>query len=129
MTAPLDLYLERGDITPAAFAAGDRFRRCWQDTGFAESVIKTGDGEGRIPLDLRPATELQSRSRDELKEMINNLGRHVARVLGSLLILEMDAEAVGNDQFDYAKSAEVAGMTMIRMALASLAHWYGIDQT
>ena len=73
-----------------------------------------------------PATERQAHARAAVRAALAGVGKLAAGVLVDLLIHELGAADIGHRAGRKGKYAEVAGMERIQMALAALAHCYGM---
>ncbi len=128
--APLDRYLKRGRIDRGAWEAGDRLRRQWHVSGLERNMTTGYDGvriDGGDPAWQMPATERQAHARAAVRDALAGVGKVAAGVLVNLLIYEHDARDIGHLAGRRGKYADVAGMERIQMALAALAHGYGIS--
>ncbi len=126
---PLDRYLKRGRIERGAWEAGDRFRRQWHVSGLERNMVSGYDGiriDGADPAWQIPVTERQAQARQAVRAALAGVGKLAGSVLIGHLVLEHTARDIGHLAGRRGKYAEVAGMERIRMALAILAHTYGI---
>ena len=128
--SPLDRYLKRGRIERGAWEAGERLRRQWRASGLERNMTTNYEGvriDGGDPAWQMPASERQAHARQAVRAALRNVGKLAAGVLVDLIVHELTARDIGHRAGRRGKYAEVAGMERIQMALAALAHCYGIS--
>lgn len=126
---PLDRYRQRGGIDERQWRAGDRLRADHFLAGLQPRVVQSyslgasGGGEAAWQI---PASERQAVARARLRHALAAVGPRLASILLAVVCHERPAGGIGGDFGRSGRNAEVAGMTLLALALDVLADGYGL---
>jgi hypothetical protein len=125
---PLDRYRQRGGLSERQWRAGDRLRADYFLAGLQPRVVQSyslGSSSGDTGWQM-PASERQAASRERLRKALCAVGPRLTAVLLGVVCQETPAGGIGSALGRSGRNAEVAGMTMLALALDLLADHYGL---
>ncbi|MBM3490306.1 MAG: hypothetical protein FJX68_07625 [Alphaproteobacteria bacterium] len=124
---PLDRYRQRGNLSERQWRAGDRLRADHFLAGLELRVVQSyslgssGDAGWQMP-----AGERQAAARERLRRALLAAGPRLSAILIAVACQERPAGGIGGEVGRSGRNAEVAGMTLLTLALDVLADQYGL---